>query len=382
MLEEIRKSALRWAENNQDKTCTKGWYNSPRISSEFMDCSTPFSFDLYNFCSFGCLYCFAYYSKANNPSVAHNNKAMELKSVNVDKILDIFEGKFPNNIYYKHFIKNRKVIHIGGLADNFCNFERKNKRGLRIIEYLLKTGYPTIISTKGDFLSIPEYAEMFEKYKDTAKMAIQFSIITNKPELAAQIEVGAPSPVRRMEILKQMHAWGYWTILRLRPFLIGVSDRDLDGFLQCMNTYDIDAISTEFYCLDMRAKEEDKKRYKWMSDVCGFDIIDYYEKLSPASRGTYRRLNRNVKEKYVKKMYKFCVENGKHFAISDPDFKELNMSGSCCGLPDDWNWCRNQMTNLLRLARKKYMETGEAIVTYDDVVMDAIEELWKKENKF
>ena len=81
MEEEIRKGALRWLEQNRDKPVKeKSFYNSPRISSEFMDCSTPLSFDLYNFCSFGCLYCFAYYMKANNPSVCKSNKGMDLKT--------------------------------------------------------------------------------------------------------------------------------------------------------------------------------------------------------------------------------------------------------------------------------------------------------------
>jgi hypothetical protein len=94
--------------------------------------------------------------------------------------------------------------------------------------------------------------------------------------------------------------------------------------------------------------------------------MEYFQRLSPSERGGYRRLNRLVKELHVKKVYKFCIENGLVFGCSDPDFKELNTSGSCCGMPDNHeknhlleNWTRQQMTYHLKEARKKYHTTGE-----------------------
>lgn len=323
--------------------------------------------------------CFSYFQKQNNPSIMRSKTGMDLKAVNVERLINIFEGKFPDNVYYKNFIKDRKVMHIGGMADNFCNFERKNKKGVKLIEYLLRTGYPIIISTKGYFMDMPEYKEMFEKYKDVANCAIQASIITSDNVTASKIEIGVPSPTKRFEQLKMLHDLGYYVILRLRPFIVGISDKTLTETLNNMNKYEIDAISTEFYCMDFRVNEEVKKRYKWMSDICGFDIVKYYKKLSPTTRGTYYRLNRNVKEQYIKQMYKFCVEHNKHFACSDPDFKELNMSASCCGLPDTFpGLFKNQMTNVLRTAFTKYHKEGKDEVKYEDVFFDFGEESgWK-----
>ncbi len=285
MVDVITKEALKWLKQNEHKGCSNSSYSSPRISSEYPDCSTPFSFDLYNFCSYGCLYCFAYFQKMNNPAV--DTIDTTLKSVNVNKLIDIFEGKYPENPYYKWFISKRKIMHIGGMADNFCNFERTNKRGVILIEYLLRTGYPIIISTKGDFLTMPEYMNLFEKYKDVACCAIQSSIITDDDKVGAKIEVGVPSPTRRYENLKKVSEMGYYTILRLRPFIIGISDKKLDSLLQKMVDYKIHAISTEFYAMDMRVDDEVKKRYEWMSNICGFDIVEYYKKLSPSCPYNY-----------------------------------------------------------------------------------------------
>ena len=65
-------------------------------------------------------------------------------------------------------------------------------------------------------------------------------------------------------------------------------------------------------------------------------------------------------------------------AISDPDFKELNTTGSCCGLPDSFtknpkltNWTRNQLTNYLMLARKEFHKTGQLLkLKFNDIYKD------------
>jgi sulfatase maturation enzyme AslB (radical SAM superfamily) len=63
--DEIRKESLIFVKENMkvkldghDKHSQS--YISPRISSEFMDCSMPMTFDSYSHCSLGCTYCFAY----------------------------------------------------------------------------------------------------------------------------------------------------------------------------------------------------------------------------------------------------------------------------------------------------------------------------------
>jgi DNA repair photolyase len=387
MVEE-NTTAFEWFKcNKQRELDKKQHYTSFKVSSEYMDCSTCFSMDFYSMCFYSCTYCFAYFQKSNNPSF---NMEAKVKPINVKNTIDIFEGKQPENPYYKHFIQHKKIVHIGGMADNFCGFEKKFKEGIPLIEYLLKTGYPMIISTKADFLNYPEYAELFEKYKDVACCAIQSSIITYDKEVAAKVEIGVPEPELRFQNLKKLSAMGYYTILRLRPFIIGISDRTLTNILNKMVEYNIHAISTEFYCMDCRVDEKTKSNYRWMSNVCGFDIEDYYKQLSPTSRGTYRRLNRKVKEKYIKEMYMFCVKNNKHFACSDPDFKELNDSGSCCGLPTDknkWglltNFLNSQLTEAIRELRERYWKSGrvDKYLTVKNVMKDP-SYTWMKESAY
>ena len=260
-------------------------YSSPRISSEYPDCSLPITFDVYNICSFRCQYCFAYYQKVSNPSCKGKNLAV--KSVNVKKLIQAFQGKFPNDWKWKYFFKNKFPFHVGGLADNFDNYEKKLMRGYPLIKVLAKMHYPTIFSTKGVLPMFGKYYKLFKKYRKNKSFAFQFSIITNSDKSASEIEIGCPSTTERLQAMKKMSDLGYWTILRLRPYIIGLTDINIDQLIKRAANAGAKAVSAEFFCLEQRiAGEAIEKRYNAISNNIGFNIREYYKKLSPSERGT------------------------------------------------------------------------------------------------
>ena len=373
--EDVRKEALRWIHENKGLEIApevdrkKDYYGSPRISSELPDCSMPMTFDSYSFCSLGCTFCFAYFFKSNNPAI----KNLQLRPVDVGRMINALNGNCTDKhskLLYDHFYSKKFLLHWGGMADPFCHFEKTNRRGLPLMEELGRLNYPTLFSFKGPTIFDKDYVKVFDKYSGQSNFAFQCSIITANEKLSAKIEVGVPTPTKRIEALKMLSDMGYWTILRLRPFIIGVSDDRLDELLERCLAAGIKGISTEFFALDCRSNEGMKTRYAAIAKVVGVpDLLKYYSKLSPSERGGYMRLNRMVKERHVRKMYEFCVKHKLVFACSDPDFKELNMSGSCCGMPDDFpanrgleNWTKSQLTYHMKEARLAYHRTGERMV--------------------
>lgn len=314
--------------------------------------------------------CFAYFFKANNPAIKNSKTGMELASVDASKVIAALEGKPKNargQLMYDMFYSRKFLFHWGGLADPFCAFEAKNGVGYEIMEALGSLNYPTLFSFKGPTILQKKYRELFEKYAKQNNFAFQISMITNDEKMASMVEVGVPAPKKRIEAIRMLSDMGYWTILRLRPYIIGVTDLSIDSLLQDALDAGIKAISMEFYALDSRASGEAKKRYEWMGNIIGAPNLEkYFAELSPSERGGYRRLNRLVKELHVKKVYRFCIENGLEFGCSDPDFKELTTTGSCCGMPDKYpknrlmeNWTRQQMTYFIKEARIHYHKTGE-----------------------
>jgi DNA repair photolyase len=318
-------------------------------------------------CSFGCLYCFSYFFKTNNPAI----KEFKLKSVDVDSIIKAMSGhptRKGEKLFYKYFYKRKFLFHWGGLADPFCNFEHKHGMSIPLIKGLGDLNYPTLFSTKGAHVLLrSEYQKLFQGYAKQRNFAFQISMVTGNDALARDVEIGVPSPTKRIETIKYLSGLGYWTILRLRPFIIGITDRDLDSLLERALEAGIQGVSMEFFALDARANVGMKTRYEWLAKLIGTpNLMKYFSVLSPHERGGYMRLNRLVKEPHIKTVYKFCAKNKLVFACSDPDFKELNTTGSCCGMPDLYppnsllqNWSRSQLTYHIKEARRLYHRTGE-----------------------
>ena len=124
---EIVQEAHHWVQGNKGLSVCNSNYDSPRISSEIPDCSMPLTFDSYNYCSLGCTYCFAYFFKSNNPAIKNN----DLKSANTTNLIAALKGKpkdARSKILYKHFYKRKFLLHWGGLADPFCNFEKNHRK--------------------------------------------------------------------------------------------------------------------------------------------------------------------------------------------------------------------------------------------------------------
>ena len=105
-----------------------------------------------------------------------------------------------------------------------------------------------------------------------------------------------------------------------------------------------------------------EKKFDKINELCGFDLYKFYQEYS-VQQG-YMRLNRKVKEPFVKNMKQVCDEIGMRFYVSDAHFKESCSNGSCCGLPESFNYSRGQWCQALMLAKKN----GK--VTYSEVKDD------------
>jgi len=297
-----------------------------------------------------------------------------LQGVDVKYILSLIDGTASNKegkLFYEYFFKKRFILHWGGLADPFCHVEKKHGIGYTLLKELADRKYPTLFSFKGPMVLDDKYLRLFDDYKEQQSFAFQTSIVTADDELAKYVEPGVPSPTKRFAAMKTLADMGYYTVLRMRPFIVGVTDLSLDDILQKGLDSGMGGISTEFYAVDSRSNNSPwaKKQFAEMAKLTGVsDFQKYYSTLSPSERGGYMRLNRLVKEPSIHKMVKFCAEHDVVFSCSDPDFKEMGTSPCCCGLPEVStrnkefeNFTSNQMTAAIIRARRLYHSTGECM---------------------
>lgn len=335
----------------------KNDYNSPRWTAEYPDCSMPMTFDTYSNCAFGCIYCFSQFQRGIGAAKEKYVKK-EVHCVNVNKIKRMFLE--PDSSQFGEYIKARKVMQWGGLSDQFDGFERKYGVTLELLRFFREIDYPLCFSTKGTWwLDDPRYTELF---KDNPKWNCKFSIITEDPEHARIIEAGVPSPQERLEAIRkfsELNAGG--ATLRLRPFIIGVSNRNYLSLIRHAAENGATAVSTEFFCIETRNTQALEK-FKLISNIAGFDIVKFYRRYSIGSG--YLRLNRKVKAPFVLAMRNLCSEVGMRFYVSDMDFKDACHNGCCCGLPESWNYSRGQLTNAICIARDR------GVVHYSDISED------------
>jgi len=333
----------------------KATYHSPRLSYETPDCSMPLTFDTYSTCSFKCLYCFSWMEKAHNPAILSREKRGDfVVKVDFERIKKLFTGKLTDKqskAIFNTFIKNKKVLQWGGLTDPFDFFEEKEKESLRLVKFFKEINYPVRICTKGaKVLMKPEYIEAF---KGSKNFIIMWTIITTDDEMAKKIEIGAPTSLERFKAMKFYHdELGIPQIIRIRPFIQGVTSKCWQELIEKAHECGAEAISVEWLCIQGMAGEKVRERYEKLSEILGYDILEYYKKLS--TRGvSYMRLNPKIKEKYVFGMRDLCHKLGMRFAISDPHFKYLNDTLSCCGLGDNWNFVISPWMLALKIAKEK-----------------------------
>lgn len=343
----------------EKKSDLKYGYNSPRWTGEIADCTLPVTFDTYSNCSFGCVYCFSQYQRGvGGGKEDYYNK--NVKAVNPEKIKRLFSLEDKDSQFYE-YIKTRRPIQWGGLSDQFDGFEKQYGVTYEILKYLKEIKYPICFSTKSAWVfKDPKYQELF---KDADFWNMKFSIITLDEDDARKIEQGVASPQERLEAMRIYNSLSKGgTTLRLRPFIVGVTDKTYLDLIRASHDAGATAVTTEFFCLEMRAINNAREHYNVISECAGFDILEFYRKYSTGSG--YLRLNRKIKEKYIKKMKELCHELGMRFYVSDAHFKEACDNCCCCALPPEWDYSRGNFSAALQIAKK----TGE--VRWTDIEKD------------
>lgn len=362
-------------------------YNSPRWTGEICDCAQPMTFDQYDHCGFNCLYCFSWFQKslkAFNPlyptQVGNDYQTMKIRSVKHKSFDKLIKGEIKTGAMgqFHGYVKDKIVMQWGGLADPFCPYEKQYGIGLECLKSMDKVNYPCTFSTKATWwVDDPRYVKLFKSQK---QWNIKMSIINLHTDRALQMEKGVPSPYKRIEAIKKICEFNRGGVtLRLRPFIIGFTDRNNEHLelIKLAHEAGATAVSTEFFCLENRAHRGTKARYEAMSEILGFDIHKFYKRNSPGATG-YLRLNERIKGKYFLQMKELCDKLGMRFYVSDAHWKHLSHNGCCCGLPSEWNYSRAQYTEILCLARDRAGEDSEGLVYWNDMCNFGQMEMYKK----
>ena len=332
-------------------------YSSPRATAQVLDCAFPILYDSYNMCDGGCKYCFATALKDFNPAIKLE-KHKQLKCADPNRMEKVLNGEVE---IFKPFIEARFPLQAGGLSEPFLHEEDKYGISLKVLKIFLEHDYKVRICTKGDTMLNQEYIDVIEQKPELFSFLI--SIITDDEKKYKIIEPNVPIPERRFEVIRTLLDIGCDVILRLRPYMLDVSSPNI---IDKAAEYGASGVSTEFLCYDTRSKLM-QTRMKKTANELGIKDFDGFYKKNRGSSSAYIRLRKGVESELIREMYLKAKEHKMKFGVSDPNFKEISDSGSCCcAFPDD-HYPFN-LTELLVKARKKvWAGANYADFSYSDI---------------
>lgn len=313
-------------------------YSSPRWSNEIPDCSMPMTFDTYSKCSYNCLYCFSFFQKSH---VLNGYITGSVRAVNPEKVKHLFDCALKDDkehvskteAQFFPYIQQRKIMQWGGLADEFDEWERRYGITLELLKYFDQIDYPLSFSTKATWWTKDErYMSLFAKH--THNWHVKISIITADDEKARRMEKGVDPSSERLAAMKRLANIGIHVTLRLRPYIIGLSD-DYKELILKAHEAGADSVTTEFFCMESRADDRLKRRYAAMSEIVNYDVHSFY--MANSRQNGYKRLSRKIKNPVVKDMQAYAHSLGMRFHVSDAHCRDCNDACNCCGVPPEWH---------------------------------------------
>lgn len=181
------------------------------VTSQFYFCSLPLRLDPYRSCAFRCTYCFALARGGNTASV---QAVLDPRSLD-RRLARVQRGQIAGAV--DEFLARRQPLHIGGMSDPFPPIERQLGVTLAILNVLADHDYPAIISTKSDLFAEDPYLAVLGR----GTFIVQMSLSSLDARLLGAVDLGAPTPARRLAAVQCAAAAGVVSTLRVQPLLPG-----------------------------------------------------------------------------------------------------------------------------------------------------------------
>lgn len=191
------------------------------MTTETYCCPASLKVDLYQGCSFSCLYCFAMdwflnmYHNWWRPSKPADISIVEKEFANA------FSGKSDSPL--SNALRHRQYIRLGSMTDSFQPIELEHRLTQKFFEIANKYDkYPVLIFTKSIIQSRDEYIKLM---KD-GNYVCQESISIYDDELRKKIEPGTYSTQKRFVALSKLHRHEIPVQVRISPHLYPLVDKN------------------------------------------------------------------------------------------------------------------------------------------------------------
>jgi DNA repair photolyase len=302
---------------------TKSYKHAASVTGQVYFCAAPIRLDAYDGCQFGCVYCF---SRRRSTIWAtkgtHEASALALSR----RLRRVREGAIASAL--DEFLSVKTPIQLGGLHDPFTPREKTQRITLELLRVLHDAQYPTLISTKGDLVTEPEYTSLLQEMP----AAVRFSAAGVAERFRPNIDRRAAPFEKTLEKIAFLSDRGIATGLRIQPVIPGFEEQALRMAVQAAEA-GARRISFEYLKLPTETLRSDTKN---MSAVLGFDLFAKMESMGIKSIGWDYSLRPEAKLPFVCEARKTCHYNEVSFGAGDTEFIPLSDGDGCCGSSSDF----------------------------------------------
>ena len=329
------------------------------MKTETFCCPASLKVDLYQGCSFSCLYCFAMdwflnmYHNWWRPSKPADMKIVEKEFANA------FSGK--SNSPLADALRHRQYIRLGSMTDSFQPIELKHRLTQQFFEIANKyDGYPVLIFTKSNIQAQDEYIKLM---KD-GNYVCQESVSIYDDDMRKLIEPGTYSTQKRFIALSKLHKHDIPIQVRISPHLYPIIP--MDDTIQIIKEAEACGVK-EIIWEPIRITTPSNKIFKQHS---GIDLIqkmkEYGDTESDYGGGSYRNTF-PFRQKVMEEVKHEVEDRGMKFyhCLAENACNATCPGEDCCGMD---NYPAFSEGAVKRNIQQIYMILKEkGTITYEDV---------------
>jgi len=172
---------------------------------------TNYCFDPYINCEFNCVYCHAAVHKYDG---FRDFSSSVCAKINAPQVLS----------RELSWLKRRGVVELSGNTDPYQPAEEKYRITQQVLEILKEHNWPFAIGTKSDL--ILRDLNLITEASEKSWCCVALTVTTLNRNLAKLLEPNAPSPKRRLEVVRRISGEGITVGVWLTPIIPYVTDSD------------------------------------------------------------------------------------------------------------------------------------------------------------
>ena len=217
-----------------------------QVSGNLTVCPTPLRLDSYDGCTGGCAYCFARVAALSSTGAAGKHDSFEQVQDRAHRLGPKIrgEGKSAEAAMRRLGVP----LHLGGMADPFQPCERERQVTLGFLREIAEAQAPVVCSTKFALLAEDPWRSAWEAIP---QRLLQVSCIA-ADDVLARAEPSVASWQERLTLIRELSQTTP-CVIRVQPFVRGVSERSLNALCEQAAAAGAQAIIVEGLKLPARA---------------------------------------------------------------------------------------------------------------------------------